>query len=250
MKDIKFTNKDKFVLLLVLIFFLISIQSVKAGGSIGSVQQNQCIQLLATCGNCSFMNLTSVTYPINKSFALIGNFGMTKTGGTFNYSFCNTNITGIYYYTVYGDGAIQTDDAYFEVTPNGTILSSSESIIYILLTGAVFFFFILSLYFTIITPYSNESNELGIIRTTKYKYVKLSFFLLSYVLFVWFLNSLVGLAYNFLKLTLFYGFVSFLFSLMIGFTWVLAIVIFVIMGAEIIRDININKEIEKFGSAW
>lgn len=250
MKLIKFTIKDKFVLLLLFIFFLMSITNVSAGGSIGSVQQGQCIQLLSTCGNCSFVNLTSVTYPINHSFALLGNFAMTKTGGTFNYSFCNTNITGIYFYTILGDGTIATDGGNFEVTQNGSILSQPESIIYILLTGAIFLFFLFSLYVTIITPYSNKSNNKGeIIQITKLKYIKLSLIPITYVLFIWFLNSLIGLSYNFLKVTLFFGFVSFIFTMLNGFSYVLILLIFIMMIKEMFVDLNIMKQIEQFGSA-
>lgn len=138
----------------------------------------------------------------------------------------------------------------FEVSNADRQINISESIIYILLTIGVFLIFVISLYFTIAIPYSNKTNEKGaVIKVTKAKYFKLLMVGITYAFFVWLLNILIGVSSSFASLTLYYGFISFLFSIMLNLTIPIFALIFVIMGAEIIRDSNVMKTIKRFGSA-
>lgn len=137
----------------------------------------------------------------------------------------------------------------FQITKLGIELDTPESLLYILLTIAVLGLFLLSLYFTIITPYSNKTDEKGaVIKITKLKYVKLGLILVSYVLFVWVLNVLIGVSDNFVSLTMYYGLVSFLFLTLNYLALPFAIFMLVLSGYEIVKDVNIYKIIEKFGS--
>ena len=175
---------------------------------------------------------------------------MTANGSNYNYTFSNTNSLGEHIYYAEGDlnGILFSQACSFEVTKTGTILSTEESIIYLILTIAVFIFFLLSLYFAIITPYENyKDGEGAVLKICRWKYVKIGLIMLSYVLFTWFLNVLIGISDNFITLTLYYGFVSFLFLLLNSIALYLGIFCLVLMGYETIKDLNIQKEIKKWG---
>lgn len=158
------------------------------------------------------------------------------------YMYCETNTTDLRGgYFEFG----------FDVTKNGTLLNSSESLVYFILAFGVLLLFILSFYFMISTPYANETNEKGaIIKITKLKYVKLGLILLTWVLFTWVLNILVGLSDNFVSLTMYYGFFGFMFDVMNRLALPLGVVVIIIALFEIVRDANIIGNIKKFGSAY
>lgn len=139
----------------------------------------------------------------------------------------------------------------FEVTRNGASLSQSEALIYIVLSFGILLLSIISFYFLIITPYKNTMNEKGtlILRINKLKYVKLGLVLITWGLFTWFLNIMIGLSENFASLTMYYGLFGGIFWIMNALSLPLAITILVIMFFEIIRDANIHKKIKKLGSA-
>lgn len=230
----------KIVILLCFLVILISITSA----SLPPVKQNDCANI-KTILNASAVNISTISYP-NGSIALT-NVAMQKTGQTFNYSFCNTSTLGIYVYDYFDiEGNVYVND--FKVTKTGIELSSQETNLYILLTIILLILFGISLYFSIAIPFKNNTDEKGFtIRISKAKYIKLLFIGLTYALLVWFLNSLIGLTDNFLFLTLYYGFVSFLFTTLLHMTIVVFIFIFVVGFYNIIKDSNIHKEIKRFG---
>ncbi len=139
----------------------------------------------------------------------------------------------------------------FEVTRTGKLLDTGESLIYFVLAFGVFLLFILSFYFMLSTPYGNKKDEHGaVIQLTKLKYVKLGLILLTWVLFTWFLNILIGLSDNFVSLTMYYGFFDFIFDVMNRLALPLGIIIIVIAFFEIIRDANIYENLKKFGTSY
>lgn len=138
----------------------------------------------------------------------------------------------------------------FDITKTGSSLDLSESLIYFILAFGVLLLFIISFYFMIITPYGNDVNEKGaVIKITKLKYVKLGFILLTWVLFTWFLNILIGLSDNFVRLTMYYGFFGFMFNLMNTLALWVGLIVLVIAFFEIIRDSNLQKNLELIGGA-
>lgn len=131
----------------------------------------------------------------------------------------------------------------------GEVLETPQAILYIFLSVFVMLLFCLSLFFTIVTPYSHNVNETGeVIKLTKLKYVKLGLIMIDYILMVWVLNTLVGISENFLSLNLFSGFVGFLFLTLNNLALPFAIFILVLSFFEIIRDANIQKIINQLGS--
>ena len=132
----------------------------------------------------------------------------------------------------------------YEVTKSGTILDLPESIIYSLLLISVFILFFISSYLLIITPYSNEVDSKGaVINITRKKYIKIGLIYLTYILFVWLLNILTGISDNYVTLTMYYGLISFLFLLMVKLSLPVAFGLLVLSFIEIIRDTNLQKNL-------
>lgn len=239
----------RIILTLMFGMFLISLVSAT---SIGVFEQGKDVELYQTCNNCTYCNFTSIKYP--NSSTILSNIEAIRDGTYFSYSLSggNNSVVGTYIYCYDCGNNIEslTGCLEYSITKTGTKLEMSESVIYILLTLAILGIFLLSLYFAIVTPYSNRISEKGIvIKVTKTKYIKLALILLSYVLFVWFLNVLIGVSDNFLTLTLYYGFISFLFTILMNLTIPFGIFILVVSFFEIIRDANIQKAINKFGGS-
>jgi len=104
---------------LALLFGIFLITLASASSNLGVFKQNDCISLYQLCDNCTYVNVTSVTYP-NSTLVSI-NALMTKVGVDYNYTFCNTTVNGDYSYKVCGDksGTFQCEVIYFNITPTG-----------------------------------------------------------------------------------------------------------------------------------
>lgn len=231
--------------------FAVSFVSATCQNYIGSVTIGQCVQLSSTCDNCTFVNVSSVLFP-NKTLSNINQQMANPTPTFYNYTFCNNNNIGEYSYSVFGDlnGATTSTSGCYEVTKDGFILDTGDSIIYFMLVGFVFTLFFLCLFFAIKIPYKNEvdHNTGAVIKITRMKYLKILFVALTYVSFIWVLNVLVGISDNYSTLSYFYGFISFLFSTMVNMTWPFVVFLLVLGFWEIIRDSNRAIDINKFGS--
>jgi len=68
--------------------------------------------------------------------------------------------------------------------------------------------------------------------------------MLSYILFIVFLNTLIGISDNFVSLTLFVGFIGFLFQILNFLAYPFGIFIIVLSFFEVIRDANIQGNIK------
>lgn len=77
-----------------LIFLIFQLSLISAIPTLGVFKVDTCIELKQTCGNCSYVNLTSVLYP--NSTPVIINSMMTKDGSSFNYTFCENSALGNY----------------------------------------------------------------------------------------------------------------------------------------------------------
>jgi len=234
---------------LLLMTLLISLSFVSGSlDSLGTGFPNETFRVRQVCNDATFINLSSITFP-NSSIA-VQNINMTLAGsGEFFYLFTNTSTIGRYDFTGISDGCDKTFATFFNIQRTGTELETSESLILIFLSISIFIFFCISLFFTLILPYSNRINTQGEPpQIVKLKYVKLGLILISYVLFVWFLNVLIGLSDSFVSLRLFFGFVSFLFTILNNLALPLGIIILVWMGIEIVRDSNVTRELKKFGN--
>lgn len=232
----------KIIFGIILGMFLISLGS--ADIDLGTKKQNTCFGITQTCNNCTYANVSSIKFP-NESIWYV-NDAMVKIDTNYNYSFCDSSQLGTYYFSLKGDrdGTVHTEEGWFTVTTNGKALTVEESIVYIILTAVILIIFGFSLYFAIAIPFRNEKSSSGyVVQVTKKKYIKLMMIGTSYALFVWVLNLVIGLAYNFVNLTLYYGFVSFLFNIFLNLTFPVFMIIMVIAGVSLIRDFNFKKQL-------
>jgi hypothetical protein len=69
--------------------------------SLGTYEPNDCINLIQTCGTCTFNNITSVLSP--NSTTLLYQTEMVKLGTEYTYQFCNTSSWGTYIVNGVGD---------------------------------------------------------------------------------------------------------------------------------------------------
>jgi hypothetical protein len=115
----KMKNINKLLLGMIFLAMLLPIVSASIN-SLGTFKSGECINLIQTCSDCSYNNITSILYP-NSSQAL-GQVEMTKIGTEYNYTFCDTNTLGKYLVNGVGDTIIglPTWNYEFEVTPTGS----------------------------------------------------------------------------------------------------------------------------------
>ncbi len=113
------------------IFVVLLLPMVMAISSLGVFQQNDNIELLQVCDNCSSVNLTTIQFP--NSTILEVNIIMTPVQTTYNYTFETTDLLGQYIYTTCGnpDGTFVCESVSLEVTTTGEKVSLSNSIIVI-----------------------------------------------------------------------------------------------------------------------
>jgi hypothetical protein len=169
MRRKKITNKKVFFLFGIL-FSLCLISLINAEvKTLGIFKQNDCVSLLQTCGNCSYVNITSVLYP--NSTQALGLSSMTQIGTVYNYTFCDTSTLGDYIVNGVGDiNGVPTVWAYdFMMTPNGQAASTPNALFYF---GLIFLFAIV----LISCVYSSWR--------VKKSWVKLLFMCVSYLSFV------------------------------------------------------------------
>jgi len=110
---------------LVFLMMLFSVNIIFAQTELGTFKRDNCIDLIQSCANCTFVNITSVYYP-NGTIAE-ANLSMDKIGTLYTKEFCNTSIIGTYVVNGFGDPNTQeTVFAYsFKVTPTGKEESNS-----------------------------------------------------------------------------------------------------------------------------
>jgi len=139
----------------------------------------------------------------------------------------------------------------FKVTPTGTTINTSESLLYIIILIVTFILFLGFLYPAIKLPYSNRTNKDGsITKITKAKYLKLLSVWFAYGFFMWFLQTLNGISKSFITLTYLSNFITNIFIYSQWFSVGVTFLILIIMFIEIWKDIILSKTIKKYGKAF
>ena len=111
--------------------------------NLGTVQQYDCIELLQTCDDCTYNNITSVMYPNRTNNALSSEIEMTKDGTIYNATFCETDELGTYIVSGHGDiDGTNTWNYVFDVTTTG---GTSNNLLPIFLLVAVLVFFVMGI---------------------------------------------------------------------------------------------------------
>ena len=197
MNNLKVINK-KLLVFLFLGIFLINLVSAESRNSIGVFRQGDCVELIQTCADCTYVKISSVSYPNStKALELVT---MTKTGTFYNYTFCDTSNLGIYKVDGYGDElAVDTVFSYtFEITYSGKNISSAQGILYIILFVVIFLTFIITIFGINKLPRYNQQDEEGRILSISYlKYLRpvLWFFEWMVIIGILYVSSNIAFAY-------------------------------------------------------
>lgn len=215
------------------IFFLMCVVLLSLASAqqqdLGTFQQYSDIELIQTCSNCSYVNITNIKLA-NLSILNI-NEEMTKNDIFYNWTLISnyTDSLGDYYVTGFGDldGDITSFIYSFSVTPSGTEVSSAFAVpllIPILLTilFSLLFFFL-----------ATKIN--GFV----YKWVFIIFGAFSFVLTVSF--SILAARDSLWGFPVLYNFVDVIYKIFIIFTPVSAVIVSIITMIFIIKTV-FNKK--------
>ena len=138
----------------------------------------------------------------------------------------------------------------FYVTSTGNELTSSESIIYFLVTIFAFFIFGLLCWLFLNINGENPRDETGYLGINYRKYIKTALFPLVYVSFLWFLNFIIGLSNNYLGLTLYSNTLGFIFLILMRLTLPVIIITAIVELVLMVKDANITKEYKSLWSQY
>jgi hypothetical protein len=139
---------------------------------LGTFNKDSCIKLIQTCANCTYVNISSISYP--NSSQIYGEVEMTKIGTFYNYSFCNTEVMGTYLVSGHGDldGADEIWNYDFTIGPAYAI-STATSIFYIGTIILLGFFFIILIMAINILPNQDPTDAEGkIMSINSLKYLR------------------------------------------------------------------------------
>lgn len=106
--------------------------------SLPPIIQGQCTQLIQTCANCTYVNLTTITHFPDATITSV-NAQMSKLDSSdYNYTYCNTTELGTLVYNTLGDpnGILVNQQVSREITPTG---NSSNIWYFVLVTGLFYF---------------------------------------------------------------------------------------------------------------
>ena len=143
---------------IIIVFGLIVCASLIGMASAGQleqpIKQNENFDLVQTCSDCIFVELTSMIYPNGSQLEMGVN--MTKIGEDYKYSFGNTSQLGTYKYNTCGDllqsasstRVLTCETITFEVTYTGDKVSLSNIIIPVVLLLLAGLCFLLGLGFS------------------------------------------------------------------------------------------------------
>lgn len=105
----------------IILFVVLSSFSFAEVQTLGTFKINECIDLIQTCDNCTYINFSSVVYP-DGTFEIL-DLNSTNQGTTFNQTFCNTSQIGAYIINTVGDlNGVKTSGNYnLYINPSGIV---------------------------------------------------------------------------------------------------------------------------------
>jgi len=244
MKKLIFTFLGIFFTMMLLVSTVSSSQI-----SLGNVDVNTPINLIQTCGTCTYNNITSFVY-VPASITILSNVQMTRSGSQYNYTAPPQLLKGEYNVNGVGDlNGVATSWTYKVYV--GKTFTLAESIIYLFLVFLGLSLFILFLYYSIQIPFTNEKNTKGAItKITTAKYRKLLSFIFCFMALRWFMNLLSGIFLYYITFDLGYALVSYLYLGLVLLTLPVVVVIFGIMFVLVWLDVLDYRQIKKWGEAF
>lgn len=249
--------EKKGIIILFLIIFLIAIATdiTSAAECPETFKQNTDIELIQKCPSCSFVNITSITYPNGTVFL---NEEMQKMGINFNFSLPDSSQEGKISYGTIGDKNNVSPPDFEElgifITPSGNCIDTGESLMYILILVLLVILTSLGIYFSFIIPYENfwdyTSKGKVILAVTKTKYMKLIMIWVTSGVFLVFLTILTGMINNYVQFTEIKGLFTNIYVFLRILGYGLSVTIMWLLFLNFWKDILLNKEIIKHGKAF
>jgi len=234
----------KIILTLILGMFLISLASAEIQ-TLGTFQLGEDINLIQTCANCTFNNITSILSP--NSTQIIGNFPMTRTGSVYNFTLSSGNATQLGEYIVNGIGDLDGVDTVWNynlfVTPNGQDFTTGKAISYIGFIVILLFTFLLTIFGASKVRWKHlKSDTDKIVTINNFRYLKVFLFTIAYFE----LMFLFGLSYKFFNEANIEGFTeffNFVYQLFLNFMYPLMIFLIIVVFVIWINNRKLSKRL-------
>lgn len=234
----------KLILFLLVGVFLISFASAQIQ-SLGTFKLEQDINLIQTCDNCTFNNITSVLYP--NSTQTIGESEMTKTGTIYNFTLSSDRVTEIGTYIVNGFGDLDGIDTVwsytFKITPNGQDFTTGKAISYIGFIVILLFTFLLTIWGASQVRWKHlRSDEGKILTINNFRYIRVFLFTMAYFE----LMFLFGLSNKFFREANIEGFTeffNFIYQLFLNLMYPLMIFLMIVVFIIWINNRNLSKRL-------
>lgn len=244
---------NKIFTILLLGLFLINFSSACESWAI--FKQGTDITLIQKCPSCSYVNITSITYPNGTIFL---NDEMTKNGINFNFTLPDSSQEGRILYGTIGDknGASppEYEDLCIIITPSGNVVGTGESFMYVWILIVLAALVLLGGWLSVIIPFENITTEgpIGkvILKITLNKYMKLIVIWITSGLILLFLTVLTGMINNYIQFVEMKGLFTNIYTFLriIGYGTSITIMIFLFINFY--KDILWNKDIRKHGKAF
>lgn len=211
--------------------------------SLGTFKTGMCLQLTQTCSNCTYVNISSISYP-NSSQA-VGQVEMTATGTFYNYTFCDTFVNGNY--IVQGFGDLDGSDTVwiydFTINPIGQSPSTAQSITYLFIFGFSILIFFGLLFVGVTAPYKNKTDEMSgyVLAVSNVKYIKLTCLGFAWIFAVFISYFAWMLSYAYLDMEFLSDILRFIFNFLAIATLPLFILFTYLTIANLVRDSQIGE---------
>lgn len=228
---------------LLMLFLLIPL-AVAEVETLGVFQINKPIDLVQTCSNCTYCNLTKVQFP-NSTIKRIGK-NMDKRGSEYNYSFSQTSLIGNYIATTCCDvdGIITCVSYDFEVNGTGTTFTVGQSILYTVFIIILLFVYIISLYGALKLPFTNVRDEENrVIGLNDLKYVKIFLWVINYLVLMSIFGLSRGITANYVPEIGLYKIFQWMYWLMFALVWPLIVCSALFALILFLQDKKINKSL-------
>lgn len=234
------------ILLYVLTLSVFIISLVGADSNLGTFKQNECISLYQQCDTCSYVNITSITYP--NSTILNINEAMSKNSVDYNYTWCETVSVGDYLYSVCGDkdGIFKCENMQFKITSTGTEMTTGGSIIYFVFFAILIFFFILIIFGISKLPGSNTRDEEGqLISVSWLKYLRSVLLFVDWIILIAIFYIASNLAFAYLGESLFAQTLFMFYRICFVLTLPIVVIWFIWIFVSIFKDKKLKRMISK-----
>jgi len=233
--------------LLIILFLGMFMFSMVSAESIGTVKVGDSIEITNYCkdASCTYMNLTSITYP-NGTVENI-NSAMTKNGQNFNYTY-TPSVIGVYSFNTCGNpsGTPICDSDTFEVTVSGSGYNSSGALTYFVILFVSVFLFGLAFYGFVKLPYANQRGDDGaIIGINDLKHLKVLLMFVSYGILTWIMNIMLAITNNFVYLGISNKMFEIAFRILISMIYPLLIFTIIFIVYNYVKDFKLGKILDE-----